>query len=223
MYDSDGKKSWEADLDIYGRVRTFVGRSLTDCPFRYQGQYHDTETGLYYNRFRYFDPDSGNYISQDPIGLMGENSTLYSYVHDTNSWIDKLGLYNNYPSQSGGRFGSNPNPPTPKPPSLHGNSKLSTKPAVLYAMYDGEGNFQKWGITDKVNNPKAGRYGNSLPEDWTVVEMNRGKRLNMLELERELTEKLPGSKNRESWAGRKKGQKLTPEAKKIAKRSGVHH
>jgi hypothetical protein len=33
-------------LDIYDRVRTFAGRSLSDCPFRYQGQYEDKETGL---------------------------------------------------------------------------------------------------------------------------------------------------------------------------------
>ncbi|GAA4027321.1 hypothetical protein GCM10022409_09090 [Hymenobacter glaciei] len=33
-----------------------------DCPFRYQGQYEDTETGLYYNRFRYYDPKMGMYI-----------------------------------------------------------------------------------------------------------------------------------------------------------------
>ena len=92
MYDADGKKTWEADLDIYGRVRTFVGRSLNDCPFRYQGQYQDIETGLYYNRFRYYDADVGSYISQDPIGLAGNNPTLYGYVKDVNSWIDEFGL-----------------------------------------------------------------------------------------------------------------------------------
>ncbi|UOG74196.1 RHS repeat-associated core domain-containing protein [Hymenobacter tibetensis] len=41
----------------------------TACPFRYQGQYEDTETGLYYNRFRYYDPESGGYISQDTTSL----------------------------------------------------------------------------------------------------------------------------------------------------------
>jgi RHS repeat-associated protein len=94
MFDGDGNKTWEADLDIYGRVRTFVGRSLSECPFRYQGQYEDSETGLYYNRFRYYDPDSGNYLSQDPIGLNGGNN-LYGYVKDVNSWIDELGLSSN--------------------------------------------------------------------------------------------------------------------------------
>lgn len=58
---------------------------------RWQGQYEDAETGLYYNRHRYYDPSSGNYISQDPIGLNG-GINLYSYVHDTNAWVDILGL-----------------------------------------------------------------------------------------------------------------------------------
>ena len=92
MYDSDGNKTWEAQLDIYGRVRTFAGRSLSECPFRYQGQYQDSETGLYYNRFRYYSPDEGVYISQDPIGLAGGNPTLYGYVKDVNSRVDIFGL-----------------------------------------------------------------------------------------------------------------------------------
>ncbi|WP_160110256.1 RHS repeat-associated core domain-containing protein [Porphyromonas macacae] len=92
MYNSDGKKTWSAELDIYGCVRTFRGRSLSDCPFRYQGQYEDEETGLYYNRFRYYDCNTGCYISQDPIGLAGNNPTLYGYVKDINSWIDVFGL-----------------------------------------------------------------------------------------------------------------------------------
>jgi RHS repeat-associated protein len=92
MYDDDGKKTWSAELDIYGRVRTFDGRSLNDCPFRYQGQYEDAETGLYYNRFRYYDPTIGSYLSQDPIGLTGGDK-LYGYVHDTNICVDIWGLY----------------------------------------------------------------------------------------------------------------------------------
>ena len=92
MYSSDGEKTWSAELDIYDSVRNFAGRSLSDCPFRYQGQYEDEETGLYYNRFRYYDPNVGNYISQDPIGLAGGNPTIYGYVKDTNSWVDIFGL-----------------------------------------------------------------------------------------------------------------------------------
>jgi RHS repeat-associated protein len=60
---------WTAELDSYGRVRRREGEG-TACPFRFQGQYEDQETGLYYNRFRYYDPEAGQYISPDPIGLM---------------------------------------------------------------------------------------------------------------------------------------------------------
>ena len=60
-------------------------------PFRQLGLYENDETRLYYNRFRYYDPRIGNYISQDPIRL-GGGMSLYAYVHDTNSWIDLLGL-----------------------------------------------------------------------------------------------------------------------------------
>ncbi|CAL1520126.1 RHS repeat-associated core domain-containing protein [Chitinophaga sp. MM2321] len=89
-YDEQGQKVWSAELDIYGNVRKLEG-SKDFVPFRYQGQYEDAETGLYYNRFRYYSPAEGIYISQDPIRLEGGNK-LYSYVHDTASWIDPLGL-----------------------------------------------------------------------------------------------------------------------------------
>ena len=51
----------------------------------------DEETGLYYNRFRYYNPETGQYTQQDPIGLAGGNPTLYGYVCDTNTQIDVLG------------------------------------------------------------------------------------------------------------------------------------
>jgi RHS repeat-associated protein len=88
MYNNIGHVTWEAEFDIYGKTRSFAGGSLTDCPFRYQGQYEDSETGLYYNRFRYYDADMSGYLSQDPIGLAGNNPTFYEYVKDVNSWVD---------------------------------------------------------------------------------------------------------------------------------------
>ena len=91
MYDEAGRKTWSCELNSCGRVRSFEGHHQTDCPFRYQGQYEDAETSLYYNRFRYYSPDEGMYLSQDPIGLAG-GVTLYSYVHDTNGWLDIFGF-----------------------------------------------------------------------------------------------------------------------------------
>lgn len=103
-YDSKGELVWEVLLDVYGKVTECHG-DRTLVPFRYQGQYEDEETGLYYNRFRYYDPDMGMYISSDPIGLLG-GINQYAYVQDPNSLIDLLGLsgmpkggwnYNNMP------------------------------------------------------------------------------------------------------------------------------
>ena len=91
MFNDAGDQTWSLDLDIYGQPRMVEGeRSL--CPFRYPGQCEDSETGLYYNRFRYFDPEADGYFSQDPIGLAGGNPTLYGYVGDPNTWVDWLGL-----------------------------------------------------------------------------------------------------------------------------------
>ncbi len=49
------------------------------------------KSGLYYNRFRYYDKDSGQYISPDPIRLLG-GLNPYGYVHDPVSFVDPLGL-----------------------------------------------------------------------------------------------------------------------------------
>ena len=90
-YDEKGNIVWQADYDIYGNLRNLHG-SRKFIPFRQLGQYEDEETGFYYNRFRYYDPRVGNYISQDPIRLAGGNPTLYGYVADCNKWFDLFGL-----------------------------------------------------------------------------------------------------------------------------------
>jgi RHS repeat-associated protein len=99
MFDEHGKKVWEGVLDIYGRLQTSLGNKA-DIPFRYQGQYEDVETGLYYNRFRYYDPEIGRYLSKDPVGLMG-GMNLFSYVSDTNTHVDFLGLTETYLTRLG--------------------------------------------------------------------------------------------------------------------------
>jgi len=62
----------------YGSVAlTYEAR--IEQPLRFQGQYFDEETGLHYNRFRYYDPRCGRFINQDPIGLLGGlNSYQYA-------------------------------------------------------------------------------------------------------------------------------------------------
>jgi RHS repeat-associated protein len=90
-YNEEGEKVWDAELNSSGKIRKLTGQS-TFIPFRYQGQYEDEETGLYYNRFRYYSAEEGIYVSQDPIRLSGGNPTFYSYVKDSNAWVDELGM-----------------------------------------------------------------------------------------------------------------------------------
>lgn len=92
MYDEQGNKTWDCTLDIYGKVTISFGNSEFDCPFRFQGQYADEETQLYYNRFRFYDLNIGNYINQDPIRLFGNNPTIYGYTKDPNLIFDIWGL-----------------------------------------------------------------------------------------------------------------------------------
>jgi RHS repeat-associated protein len=84
-----GRVAWKAQLDLYGVAAEEINE--TGCPWRFPGQYEDPETGLYYNRFRYYDPEAGRYISQDPIGLLG-GLAQYAYVHDPLGWADPWGL-----------------------------------------------------------------------------------------------------------------------------------
>ncbi|PQQ24542.1 hypothetical protein C6H64_08750 [Photorhabdus luminescens] len=58
---------------------------------RFCGQYEDEESGLFYNRHRYYDRETGQYLSTDPLNLKGGVSP-YSYVHNPANWIDLLGL-----------------------------------------------------------------------------------------------------------------------------------
>ena len=91
LYDGAGELVWQNRMDIYGRPLWTDGLAA-DMWFRYPGQYEDNETGLSYNRFRYYDAGVGCYISRDPVGLAGGNPTLYGYVGDVNGGVDFLGL-----------------------------------------------------------------------------------------------------------------------------------
>jgi len=98
--DADGHLRWSGQYDTFGRLKgqTIAGAALRegatyDQPLRYAGQYEDNESGLHYNLFRYYDPDSGRFTQQDPIGLAG-GLNLYSYAPNPLGWIDPLGLSN---------------------------------------------------------------------------------------------------------------------------------
>ncbi|HGY5298578.1 TPA: RHS repeat-associated core domain-containing protein [Aeromonas salmonicida] len=94
---------WRGEQRLWGNyradaipqpLRRFLGDAANEetyCELCYQGQLYDQETGLYYNRHRYFDPELGQYISPDPIGFDGGFSP-YAYVHNPLEWVDPFGL-----------------------------------------------------------------------------------------------------------------------------------
>uniref|UniRef100_UPI0018E3B3A3 RHS repeat domain-containing protein n=1 Tax=unclassified Serratia (in: enterobacteria) TaxID=2647522 RepID=UPI0018E3B3A3 len=85
-----GQVAWSAAYRVYGNLAVaFVGAVAQ--PLRFQGQYFDAESGLHYNRYRYYSPDTARFITPDPIGLAGGlNQT--QYVPNPTGWVDPLGL-----------------------------------------------------------------------------------------------------------------------------------
>jgi len=88
----NGHIDWSITLDAWGNTLSEENPHQLHQPIRMQGQQYDEESGLHYNRHRYYDPTIGRYITQDPIGLRG-GMNAYSYVYNIPiSLIDVLGL-----------------------------------------------------------------------------------------------------------------------------------
>ncbi|WP_304666746.1 RHS repeat-associated core domain-containing protein, partial [Neisseria bergeri] len=92
MTDIHGNLLWYGEYTAWGRLKK-DGRVYRNVhqPFRLQNQYFDEETGLHYNLMRYYEPEAGRFVNQDPILLLG-GSNLYSFASNTNAWFDPLGL-----------------------------------------------------------------------------------------------------------------------------------
>ena len=80
----------EAEIDGHRHYAANDSNPLK-CNHRFVGQYYDDESELHYNRFRYYSPETGQYISHDPIGLLG-GFNPYGYVFNPSGWIDPFGL-----------------------------------------------------------------------------------------------------------------------------------
>ena len=100
LLSEDGETvAWRAELTLWGdmaelrlpRRAANDNSPPIDCPIRFQGQWHDAESGLHYNRLRYYDPDATQYLSPDPIGING-GTRPQAYVDDPNATVDPLGL-----------------------------------------------------------------------------------------------------------------------------------
>ena len=96
LFNPQGKRTWrKAPSSLWGLPLLENWESKQAEPLNpnllFAGQYFDQESGLAYNRFRYYDPQSGCYLKSDPIGLAG-GETPYAYVHNPMGWVDPFGL-----------------------------------------------------------------------------------------------------------------------------------
>ena len=83
---------WFGDYYDWGKLKSETNVTVTAYQsFRLQNQYADSDTGLHYNFFRYYEPHSGRFVNQDPIGLEGGDN-IYLFSPNIQSWIDPLGL-----------------------------------------------------------------------------------------------------------------------------------
>ncbi|MGF6489950.1 RHS repeat-associated core domain-containing protein [Pseudomonas frederiksbergensis] len=120
LTDFGGEIVWSAKYNAYGKVTrlAFGGGEQLEQPLRFQGQYFDAESGLHYNRHRYYDPEVGRYLTPDPIKLAG-GLNQYQYTPNPTGWVDPLGLSSNCPPKSQRLISC----PAPDEPALPGTSR----------------------------------------------------------------------------------------------------
>nr|WP_277348043.1 DUF6531 domain-containing protein [Streptomyces sp. HNM0574] len=105
LVDETGHIAWRSRTTLWGT--TTRNRDATaHTPLRFPGQYEDPETGLHYNHFRHYDPETARYTTPDPLGLLPGPNPL-AYVHNPLTWLDPLGLAPNTCSGNAKVLGDN--------------------------------------------------------------------------------------------------------------------
>ncbi|MFF8032980.1 putative T7SS-secreted protein [Streptomyces sp. NPDC016626] len=90
LIDEDGAVAWRKRATLWGTT-AWARDSKAYTPLRFPGQYYDSETGLHYNLFRHYDPETARYITPDPLGLAPAPNPV-TYVRNPHTWSDPLGL-----------------------------------------------------------------------------------------------------------------------------------
>ena len=102
----DGEPVWQAEYDAFGNARIQTGAGHFQ-PFRLAGQYRDAESGLHYNKARYYDPSMGRYLSMDPLFLEGGSTNFYAYCNgDPVNHVDPCGEFIFVPILIGAALGA---------------------------------------------------------------------------------------------------------------------
>ncbi|MEV3853721.1 putative T7SS-secreted protein [Streptomyces sp. NPDC050095] len=90
LIDEQGHVAWRTCSTLWGTT-AWNSDAASYTPLRFPGQYYDPETGLHYNYFRHYDPETARYLTPDPLGLAPAPNP-FAYVPNPHLWIDPLGL-----------------------------------------------------------------------------------------------------------------------------------
>jgi RHS repeat-associated protein len=156
LTEPDGEIVWSAHYRAYGQISR-LDKGKIDNPLRFQGQYFDQESGLHYNRHRYYNPDIGRYLTPDPVKLAG-GINAYLYAPNPTGWVDPLGLSANCP----GSIRKNPACATPTEPDA---PDVSRKGAFRQAKRDAHIPMNQ--SPDVMTHPKTGRTTQYKIENMT--------------------------------------------------------
>lgn len=180
--------------------------AITTTPLRFLGQYHDPETGLHYNRMRYYDPEVGRYISADPVALDEGTPNAFRYGINPIAWADPWGLHAVTGVKLTFADGTTASPPT----------KTNTKTGQKASFFSGYSKDYPWKSDPHCQKLKSGEaYWQSHTERkamrWADKEAaKQGKSLEGAHLEMK-GEKAPCNtchKAMKAWS-KKTGAKIT--------------
>jgi RHS repeat-associated protein len=179
LVDDRGSVAWAILLDSWGEVAEskWSAAAAPACDIRFQGQWADAESGLHYNFFRYYDPASGRYIGDDPLGLQG-GTNAFRYAPNPLAWIDPLGLCNGNSKASQNE--------------QHGyeiidthNGKVVVKVGVSGQPLNKNGSPRANSQVNRWNNEKPGNAGRYQVKKITKIEpAGPGARQNILTWEK---------------------------------------
>lgn len=171
---------WRAEhVDAYGAVTVDPHSSIT-FDLRWPGHVFDADTGLHYNRHRYYDPVLGRYLQSDPIGTSG-GTNLYAYAANPVTHVDLLGLHAKPDKPAKPKDGQSPNAETPvKRGDVGSYAELKSR-AVVKDGLEHDHIPSKGAVRDKINAERAARgeppltreETNKLYDNLTAAEVDK--------------------------------------------------
>jgi RHS repeat-associated protein len=155
LIDEQGEIAWRTRTTLWGTT-AWAADSTTYMPLRFPGQYFDPETGLHYNYFRHYDPETARYLTPDPLGL-GPAPNPATYVHNPHTWGDPLGLAPGCPADEKKQL--------PTAGDVPGDPRGYSRPDI--GRYD-----YSWSTYDKAITAARERVGDLGPDSIMMFDYN---------------------------------------------------